>query len=182
MEAKMNLAEINNGIETQAEANWPLSEVRIPEFEYQKERWAKVRLNKVEALAHTFTDSPNLALVFEDSKLKGDPLVLLRKQNFEFLLNVLQDLRAGQAGLQVSAEEVNIQLSLLQRLVSEKLAREEATPIQDVLKLLSLSFSKISSKLVVFSKGKKSEPRPLSDDELELLAEEEEDDDDDKGK
>jgi hypothetical protein len=147
----------------------------LPLFDVKKERWANVRHSKVEDLASVFSANPNIAYLFEDPKLKGDSLVLLRKSNFESLINVLEDLKSGQVGIQFSTKELEIQLSLLKNLVREKLEPAENNSIQEVLKLISISFSKITSKLFVFSQGKKSEPTPLTSEELEMLGDDEDD-------
>lgn len=152
------------------EFNGAIGQISIPKFSVEREKWAKVRQTyKVDTLVSRFRDRPNLMLLFEDSKLRSDPLVMLRKDCFEKLINILTDLNCGQAGVQLDVDELSVQVDLLAELLSGRDELRAEKPLHLSVQAIRMRLSRLRSQLFAFVSGRESGPRPLSDFEREEL-------------
>lgn len=149
-----------------------------PRFNYSQGRWATTRNSNVEDIASQWSNDPFHAVVFNDPKLHGDELVLLRKEMLDRALTPLYELSRGRAAVRLDVEIVGASLKALKHSISalakaiseNELSSEIANAALANLEALEVQVSRISA-TVVMSKPTQVELPALSDDE-ETLAQE----------
>ncbi len=149
-----------------------LEQFNRPRFDYCKTRFSTFRTEmNVSDVAREWTEHPNRVVVFEDPKLKEVPLVTLRKDQFEKMLKILNDLESGQATLATSFEALFHQINIIERSTAEALKKLKNPPmglenIQDAVRTLIAFKGRITSTLLVQKSKRKVEPSTIPDEEL----------------
>ncbi len=164
-----------------------LTPYSIPVVNYEPSRWATARTKNVEEIAKSWTDNPSLAYVFNDSKLRGDELVLLRKELVDKIVTPLVELSRGHAAICVDIDTIDASVESLKHTLNSLVScldpnaqtvGEAARAALATVKAIEAQVKKLSSSLVV-SDPSATGIAPLDEDERafakELLAEEESD-------
>jgi hypothetical protein len=150
----------------------------LSSLSFQKSKWATFRELNVEEIKASFTRNPNSVFIMEDRKLLGTSLVVLRKDVFEKMTKLIQDLCAGQIGIDTELTSINVAAQLALSLAKKNgLAHEnpselpEERDLEKALYLLFQSTSQISKRnFVHYLPIKNEEIVPiLSQEERELL-------------
>jgi hypothetical protein len=153
----------------------------IGNLSFQRSKWATFRETNVDQIKATFAANPSSVFIMEDRKLLGSSLVVLRKDMFERLTKLIEDLCAGQIGIETEltsiqvASQLALSLAKKQGLVPENAAGlSQKGDLGNALYLLFNSASQISKRnFVQFAVAKKEELVPkLSQDERDSLQDE----------
>lgn len=151
--------------------------VRIPDFAYRKARWATVREVNTEEMARQFADNPQLVTVLEDPKLRKNPLVVMRKEQLDQMLNLLRDLVAGHVGIEHDLTAVSSANELLSLIANEEgmlpggLASESHLKLAHAIHLvLSTTRSVLQRRFVSVAHKAADDPFVLTPDEKEAIS------------
>lgn len=91
-----------------------------PQFNYEQNKWATTRELNVEEISRHWEKDINLVRVLSDRKLGANSLVMLRKDQFEKIVKVLEDLLNGEAVIRANLSAVFSSIKVIEKLVEEQ--------------------------------------------------------------
>ena len=143
----------------------------VPELRYEQERWSTTRSENVAKIAETWRENPNLVRVFRDPKFGRMQMAMLRKDQLEALLKVINDLQSGQAAVQLDTEALVQAVSVVQHLARKQASRgdDEGEALANAVSVMAKLWGRISSSILVRVPTRKVTPSPLSEEEQEPL-------------
>jgi hypothetical protein len=153
--------------------------LNAPTFSFEQLRWATARHETVDDMHYYWTENPNAVRVFSDPRLGNSQVVMLRKDRFEALEKIKNDLTRGQIVVQQQIKTLSsaiaVAKTLAQRLKKStpSPAHDDAEAIENQIEVIVGISQVITSELSVKSTGFKLEPTPLSEEELADLDDEE---------
>lgn len=147
-------------------SNYKGQEINAPKLIYKKDKWANIGRRGIADVATAWQGNENLVKIIDDSKLKGDSLVMLKKSTFETMQKLLTDLQEGQIGLEYNIETVMRQISIL---VEVAKLQKPNDALGEVIKSLEHMTTRISTKFVVANSPRKIEPPKFSEEELQSV-------------
>jgi hypothetical protein len=141
----------------------------VPKFKYERDRWATTRTKNVEAIAEYWQENPEAVRVLVDPKLRRMPMVLLRKDQFEIVQKLINDLQNGQIVIQQDIQILLKALVAAKRLIEDQYKGKEPEclePIKAQMDVLVNISGRIQSTVLVKASPFKVEPTPLTAEEL----------------
>ncbi len=145
----------------------------VPKFKYERGRWSTSRTENVEEIAAHWQDYPEAVRVLQDPKLGRMSMVMLRKDRFEALQKLLNDLQHGQAFIQQDVQTLLDALVATKELVELKNKETgNLAPLEKQLNVLLRISSRIESTILVKSSSTTVEPTSLTQEELSDIGDE----------
>ncbi len=138
-----------------------------PQFKYEHDKWATTRELNVDEVAHHWGKDRNLVRVLGDRKLGGNSLVMLRKDEFEKVVKVLEDLLNGEAVIRSNFETVFSMVKVIEKLVEEQ--GSEDTALYRAVHSLMKICGTVSSVVEFSNPPRKVRPSKLTAQEAEEL-------------
>lgn len=136
---------------------------------FVQNRWPEVRAWNVNQVKKLWDDEPDRVQVINDPRLGTTSLVMMRKDQFERMHNLISDLLDGQAGIESDLKVALEQVSLIEKIVIPSGDSESMLSALSVLKVL---FS--NSKRIFIADPSPVPPSPLTADELAALEKDDE--------
>ncbi len=158
--------------EKKSKSSLPIS-IPIPQFDFEQDKWATSRTQNVEDIASHWKAAPFKVRVLTDKKFAGNSMVMLRKDSFEKLVNLLKDLQQGEAVVEANLEAVFNSIKLIETLAQESDANKPAFKL--AVKNLTLISGALSSVIEFGAPVKKVAPSELTAEEIEDLKKNDED-------
>lgn len=150
-----------------------LSKAQLPALIYRTTRWTLLRNEKVERMAEQWEQEPTLVLVLSDPKLKGQELVVLRREHLETLEKLLRDLASGQAVIGTEVRALLKAVMHLKDLAKERdLLKKKDDPMVSGMQVLFQLRGLVRSKIKVLGRPRPLAPTPVTPQELEGLPDE----------
>jgi hypothetical protein len=137
-------------------------------YHYEPSKWATLRTENVENVAARYMANPNLVYIISDKKLAGNELVLLRKEQFESMQKVFNDLLSGQAAIQHNMETLMYAANLLEEFVAKNPISKEFQNIVGIVRSVS---AQINSCVIVKKPILPIRSSDLSEEEKALVDE-----------
>lgn len=144
--------------------NIPISE---PNLEYSKQRWATFREENTDAIAELYAKNPNLVKVLDDRKLSHVPLVIMRKEHLDKLINMLRDIKAGQIGIEhelTAMREVSELLAMLAKdegLLADTPPQTDHPNLTRALRVFVSTYRAVAKRSFVFTAQSKKQSLPM---------------------
>lgn len=142
-----------------------------PTFSFEQLRWATAQHETMDDMHYYWTENPNAVRVFNDPRLGNSQVVMLRKDRFETLEKIKNDLTRGQIvlphELKTLSSAIAVAKKLAQRLKEStpSQARDDAEALEHQIDVILGISQFLTSELCVKSTGFKLEPTPLSEKE-----------------
>lgn len=168
----MERSSVINVPEKKSKSSLPIA-IPIPQFDFEKDRWATSRTQNVEDIAAHWKAAPYKVRVLTDKKFAGNSMVLLRKDSFEKLVNLLKDLQQGEAIVKANLEAVFTSIKLIETLAQESDKNKPALEL--AVKQLTHISGALSSVIEFGAPVKKVAPSELTAEEVEDLKNNDED-------
>lgn len=140
-----------------------------PRFQFERSRWATFRDQNVNSVRELWTGRPDLVQVLEDPRLGTAQLVMLRKDRFEPLVAVLEDLASGRSALCFEVEQLTRISTALRSIVQREPKDEVALLVDTVLG----SAQRLKTHIVPAGAVSRLAPAELSADDKEFLRQQE---------
>lgn len=150
-----------------AEKRNPLATFERPQFRFEQNKWSTTRDLNIEEIAHHWEKSPNLVRVLTDRKLGPNSLVMVRKDTFEKMLKVLEDLVQGEAVVRTNMAVVFRIMKTVEKLIEPEAAKDSA--LYHAVHSLSEAFGTMSTVIEFSSPKRKMRPSKRSAKEEEEL-------------
>lgn len=156
---------------TQSLGRNPIAPLQLeaPKFRYEQDTWANSRTLNVERIAEHWQTHPTAVRVFLDRKLGSNSMVLLRKDSFEVLTNLISDLEKNEAFIKQNFEAAFRSVRLVQKLIDEQTNGQE-TPLKLAVEQMTHIWGQFSSTIEFHAKSKKVRSSKLTPEEIELAA------------
>lgn len=137
-----------------------------------KQKWSKVRQEKVESIRRMFQKEPNLVFLLQDPKFDGDHLAMIKKSHLEDLINMNSDLSSGEASLRQSITSIRNAVDILIEAVSQNEEIRENNLIKKAIRLTQTQVQSVSQLSINYIDPPKDKGSPpLSEAEKVLLKE-----------
>jgi len=141
-----------------------------------------VREVNTEEMARQFAENPQLVTVLEDPKLRKNPLVVMRKEQLDQMLNLLRDLVAGHVGIEHDLTAVSSANELLSLIANEEgmlpggMASESHPKLAHAIRVvLSTTHSILKHRFISIAQKAAEDPFVLTSDEKAALSDSESD-------
>lgn len=148
-------------------------EISYPDNSWQPKfvsnRWPEVRTWNVKQVKALWDNEPNRVQVINDPRLGSTSLVMMRKDQFELMNNLINDLLDGQAGIESDLNVALEQVSVIEKTVIPAGDTESMRNAMSVLKVLFRN-----SKRIFISNPKPISPTPLTAEELAAVEKDDE--------
>ena len=151
----------------------PISE---PKLEYNKQRWATFREENTDSIAEMYSKNPNLVKILDDRKLAHVPLVVMRKEHLDRLINLLRDIKAGQVGIEhelTAVREVSELVAMLaeeEGLLADTPPSSEHPKLTRALRVIVSTYRAVAKRSFIFTAQSKMQKLPtLSEEEKASL-------------
>ena len=144
--------------------------IEEPKFNYTQQRWAKLREENTEDLSRSFRENPNQVKILNDPKLATMPLVVLRKEHLDRLINLLRDLQSGQLGIEhelTAVRDVSELIAMLaeeEGLLKDDPEKTEHPKLNKALRVFVNTYRSIAQRRFVFVSERKRDVLPTSSD------------------
>lgn len=137
---------------------------------HDRDRWPEVRSWNLNQVKKLWEEEPNRVQVIKDPRLGDTSLLLMRKDQFERILNLIKDIEAGQASI-----SHNLDLAITQiECVEHGVSKHDSELAKKAVKVLKGLVANISSKIHITKGPGKVELSELSPEEKEAAIEDDE--------
>jgi ribosomal protein S20 len=135
---------------------------------YEQDRWAKLRALNVEDIGSLWKEKPERVKVITDPRLGEEQLVIMSKNIFERMVNMLSDIEAGNIGVSTNIEVISQQLTLIEKLIEQQ-NKKELEPVEMAISVMSKIISTTKTQFFLASDTASLKPSRLTEEEKKLL-------------
>ncbi|MBS1983806.1 MAG: hypothetical protein JST16_06515 [Bdellovibrionales bacterium] len=136
---------------------------RLPVWKFDHSKWSAVRHSSAKDFGACWASNKDLVMVLEDSSLREDPLVVLKKTHLDTLIKLVSDLISGEAlvrhELNSMADAVSLVVGLASKDVSADPSLKQAIQVLRNIQVTAQAHSVI----VTSNPPKKLKPRPIDE-------------------
>ena len=138
----------------------------VPSFNYMQDRWSTTREKNVVEMAQMWAETPNCVLVLTDPKLVENSLVILRREEFESIVKLLQDVLSGEIQIKMDVQTLLDATAILKNRMFEQGLDSKDQILDNAIQIISRMQGRVTSSLNFLAPARSIEPTPLSEEEL----------------